>query len=285
MRAEMVVLVPYMTHIEHECEQALRRLEAEGVRVVRRGGCSGIDVARNDMISEALHDGAESILFVDSDIGFDPQDALRLLERPEPVISGVYAKKGMREMASVFAEGTKEVLFGVDAKEAYPLRYAATGFLRIRASVLRRMITELKLPLCAAACGRSSSPWPCPRMGTSSTTWARTGRSAIASARSASRPWPTRPSACGTGAATATPGKRRAARRRGMRRIAIACSERAAHGQSSLDHERERYLFRCAVRVENVNIHNAFASTCRTQEDLVLQRAPGKACGGMFMES
>ena len=158
LRAEMVVLVPYMTHIEHECEQALRQLEAEGVRVVRRGGCSGIDVARNDMISEALHDGAESILFVDSDIAFDPRDALRLLERPEPVISGVYAKKGMREMASVFAEGVNEVLFGVDAKEPYPLRYAATGFLRIRASVLRRMITELKLPLCNTQWGRGL--WP-----------------------------------------------------------------------------------------------------------------------------
>jgi hypothetical protein len=156
--AEAVVLVPHLNGIEGECEQGLGQLEAQGARVVRRGGCSAIDVARNEMISDALHDGAQSMLFIDSDIGFDPADALRLLGRPEPVISGVYAKKGMREMASVFADGIKEVLFGPDAPAPYPLRYAATGFLRIHASVLRQMIAELKLPLCNTHWGRGL--WP-----------------------------------------------------------------------------------------------------------------------------
>ncbi len=99
-RAKSVVLVPYLNVIEPECEDSLRKLEAEGVRIVRSGGNSAIDVARNRLASEALHDGAESILFVDSDIGFDPIDALRLLARPEPVVSGVYAKKGNRKFAS-----------------------------------------------------------------------------------------------------------------------------------------------------------------------------------------
>ncbi len=157
-RAQSVVLVPHMNGIEAECEQALRRLEAAGVRVVRRGGCSAIDVARNEMLSDALHDGAESILFVDSDLGFDPADALRLLARPEPVVSGVYAKKGRRELASVFADGVKEVLFGPDAVGPYPLRYAATGFLRLRAAVLRRLIAELRMPLCNTHWGRGV--WP-----------------------------------------------------------------------------------------------------------------------------
>src|SRR5437588_5075638 len=157
-RDQVVVLVPHLNGIEGECEQALGQLEAEGIRVIRRGGCSAIDVARNELISDALHEGAQAMLFIDSDIGFDPADALRLFARPEPVISGVYAKKGMREMASVFAEGIKEVLFGPDAPAPYPLRYAATGFLRIRATVLRRTIAELKLPLCNTHWGRGL--WP-----------------------------------------------------------------------------------------------------------------------------
>jgi len=157
-RAQCAVLVPHLGGIDWECEQALRRLEAEGVRVVRRGGCSAIDVARNEMLSEALHDEAEAMLFIDSDIGFDPQDALQLLARPEPVISGVYAKKGTRELASIFADGTKEILFGPDAVGPYPLKYAATGFLRVRAGVLRRMIAELHLPLCNTHWGRGI--WP-----------------------------------------------------------------------------------------------------------------------------
>jgi len=155
---EMVVMVPHMNGIEGECEQSLGQLEAEGVRVVRRGGCSAIDVARNQLISDAFHDGAKAMMFIDSDIGFNPADALRLFNRPEPVISGVYAKKGMREMASVFAEGINEVIFGEEATEPYPLLYAATGFLRIQASVLRRMIDQLQLPLCNTHWGKGI--WP-----------------------------------------------------------------------------------------------------------------------------
>ena len=40
------------------------------------------------------------------------------------------------------------VVFGPAAPGLYPMLYASTGFLRIRAEVLRRMIDELKLPLC-----------------------------------------------------------------------------------------------------------------------------------------
>lgn len=157
-RVPSVVLTPHLNGIEPECEKALQQLEQAGVRVVRRGGCSAIDVARNEMLSDALHDGAESILFIDSDIGFEAQDALRLLARPEPVISGVYAKKSRREMASIFADGTKEVLFGPGAPASYPLKYAATGFMRLRADVLRHMIAELGLPLCNTHWGRGV--WP-----------------------------------------------------------------------------------------------------------------------------
>jgi hypothetical protein len=152
------VLVPHLGGIVWECEQALRALETEGVRVVRREGCSAIDVARNEMASEALHDGAESILFIDSDIGFAPLDALRLLARPEPVVAGMYAKKGRRELASRFADGIEEVVFGASAFGLYPLKYAAAGFLRVKAATLRRMVEALDLPRCNTRWGRGS--WP-----------------------------------------------------------------------------------------------------------------------------
>ncbi len=157
-RASSVVLVPHLKGIDPECEDSLRKLEASGVRVVRSGGNSAIDAARNQLASDALHDGFESIFFVDSDIGFDPIDALRLLARPEPVVSGVYAVKGRRAFASTFADGIDAVVFGAHAFGLYPLKYAATGFLRIKASVLRRMIEALDLPLCNTHWGRGV--WP-----------------------------------------------------------------------------------------------------------------------------
>ncbi len=157
-RRQSVVLVPHLNGIEWECEQGLRQLEALGIRVVRRGGCSQVDIARNELLSDALHDGAEQMLFIDADTGFEAEDAVRLLARPEPVVAGIYAKKGRRELASVFADGVKEVLFGPEVMGVYPLRYAATGFLRLRADVLRRLIAELKLPLCNTHWGRGV--WP-----------------------------------------------------------------------------------------------------------------------------
>ncbi|MEJ7639852.1 MAG: hypothetical protein WKF75_18245 [Singulisphaera sp.] len=157
-RTKAAVLVPYFDGIDQECEQGLHQLEQAGIRVVRRGGSSAIDVARNVLAAEALHDAAEAMLFIDSDIGFDPLDALRLLARPEPVVAGVYAKKGRRAMASAFADEVAEAHFGDGAFRLYPLKYAATGFLRIRSDVLRRMIERLDLPLCNTKWGRGF--WP-----------------------------------------------------------------------------------------------------------------------------
>ena len=157
-RARSVVLVPFHSTIERPCEESLRSLEAAGVKVVRSEGCPQIDVARNMMASDALNAGAESILFIDADLGFDPLDALRLLARPEPVVSGVYAKKRLRALASVFADGIAEVTFGEKSPGAYPLKYAAGGFLRIKAEVLRRVIAELELPACNTGWGRRD--WP-----------------------------------------------------------------------------------------------------------------------------
>ena len=156
--ARAIVLVPHLEGIRWECEEGLLRLEREGVRVVRRAGCSAIDSARNEMASDALHDGAEAILFIDADIGFSPTDALRLLARPESVVAGVYAKKSRRELASRFAGEITEVVFGIAAAGLYPLKYAAAGFLRIRCDVLRLLIERLSLPLCNTKWGRGS--WP-----------------------------------------------------------------------------------------------------------------------------
>lgn len=157
-RLKSVVLVPYRAGIDPACEQSLQQVEAGGLKVIRRAGCSAIDLARNELISAALLDGYEAMLFIDSDIGFDPFDAYRILARPEPVVAGAYAMKGQRGLAGHFAEGTQQVLFGPEVTGPYPLKYAAAGFLRIKASVLRRLIDELNLPFCNTKWGRGF--WP-----------------------------------------------------------------------------------------------------------------------------
>jgi hypothetical protein len=157
--AESVVLVPYLHAIEPDCEASLRELERTGVRVVRFGGSSQIDVARDSLASDALHDGTRSLLFIDADIRFDPRDALRLLARPEPILAGIYVKKNRRALTCEFADGITEVVFGDGAPAGfYPLKFAPGGFLRIRAEALRLIIDALRLPLCNTRWGRGV--WP-----------------------------------------------------------------------------------------------------------------------------
>lgn len=157
-REDWVVLVPFLQSIEWECESALRGLEEEGVRVVRCRGASAIDVARNVLASEALHQKCNSMMFIDSDIAFDPYDVLRLFARTEPVVSGVYPKKGRQELACSFALGVKEIHLSPNVAGLYPLDYAAGGFLRVQANVLEKMISELDLPLCNTESRRGF--WP-----------------------------------------------------------------------------------------------------------------------------
>jgi hypothetical protein len=153
-----IALVPHLNGIEHETEQGLLELERQGVRVIRRGGSSQIDIARNRLASLAIGEKYKQLIFIDSDIGFDPTDAIRLLVRPEPVIAGIYAKKNHRELSSCFADDIAEVAFGSLASGFYPLKYAATGFLKISVDVLCKMISQLSLPLCDAQW--NDSHWP-----------------------------------------------------------------------------------------------------------------------------
>lgn len=154
--AGKIVLVPHLNGIEYECERGLTQLEKEDIKVWRYRGASQIDVVRNEMASVALHDDFDSMMFIDADVGFDPADAIKLFNRPEPVIAGVYAKKSRQEMASIFMD--KDIVFGPKAPESYPLFFTAAGFLRIQTDVLRHLITELKLPLCNTKWGRGI--WP-----------------------------------------------------------------------------------------------------------------------------
>ena len=141
------MLVPYYASIEKECEEGLRALVRAGV-ALSRFSLSAIDLLRSAMLSHALREGFDSMLFIDADIGFDPADALRILARPEPVVAGVYVHNKGRDFAGTFARGVDKVVFGPGAPGLYPMLYAPTGFLRIRAEVLHRMIDELKLPEC-----------------------------------------------------------------------------------------------------------------------------------------
>ena len=148
-----VAQVPVARFIELDCDHCLRGLEALGVRVDRSKGSSAIDIARNIRATDAIRDGYESILFIDSDIMFDPVDAVSLLRSPEPVIAGAYAAKrlGNGQLNVRFDDDVKSVRVGPWAERPYPVLSVGAGFLRIKTDALRYMVKELDLPYCRMA--------------------------------------------------------------------------------------------------------------------------------------
>ncbi len=164
--ATCAVLVPVGNHIEPQTEVALRELERRGYPVWRSYGCSAIDFARSRLATQALSEGFEETLWIDADIVFDPNDVDRLRGRTfadiraagghtvpndheKPlVLSGVYAKKGVRELALQFFTTPGETMyFGVDA----PFRkavYAPGGMLLVRRQAYELVAKTSRLPHC-----------------------------------------------------------------------------------------------------------------------------------------
>jgi hypothetical protein len=145
-----VAIVPVASYVNLSTDTCLRGLEALGVRVERMPGSSQIDVARNISASRELIQGAaDGLLFIDSDVTFDPCDALKLFRRPEPVVAGIYARKALGihgQLIADFGPGQSRVTYGPAADRLYPTVHVGAGFMRIKLDFLKRMIRELKLP-------------------------------------------------------------------------------------------------------------------------------------------
>ncbi len=143
------VLVPYRGAIATACENGLQELERRGYVVRRIAGFSAIDRARCQIASDALHDGFEETLWIDSDVGFRPDDVDRLRRRGLPLCCGIYPKKGRRSLAAHVIPGTKEIVFGKKGGLIEVL-YVGAGFLHVRREVYEQMIHRLGLPSCSA---------------------------------------------------------------------------------------------------------------------------------------
>lgn len=142
-----VVLVPFQGHIVPQCEAGLDALERAGYTVRRVAGYSQIDFGRCAMATLALRDGFDELMWIDSDIGFDPADVDKLRGHNLPMACGLYRKKGPRDFACEFLPGTRGLVYGPQGglKE---VRYAGFGFMHTRRIVYEAIHTQFHLPEC-----------------------------------------------------------------------------------------------------------------------------------------
>jgi hypothetical protein len=153
-----VVLVPSGSPIIPDCEVGLRALERRGYQVRRVGGYAAIDQARNQMATDALLEGFEETLWIDSDIGFNPDDVEALRRHDLPIVGGIYPRKGLRKLACHVLPGTPRLVFGKGGGLAEIL-YAPGGFLLVRREVYLAIQRKLDLPVCNERFGRPTVPY------------------------------------------------------------------------------------------------------------------------------
>jgi len=124
-----------------------------------------ISRARNAAAAFALQDDCSHLLFIDSDITFEPNDVFKLIEADKDIAVGVYPKKyynthKMQHLAHhephVFNDKDEWQSLATDfstefnlqslkkAKEgkAFEVDYAATGFMLIKTDVFRKIIDK-----------------------------------------------------------------------------------------------------------------------------------------------
>ena len=156
-----VVLVPYQGLIHRECEEGLKELERRGYEVRRVQGYAAIDQGRNQLATDALLDGFQEILWVDSDVAFHPDSVDQLRSHPQWIVCGIYPQKNKRALASHVLPGTPSMKFGKEGG-LQEILYAGTGFLLVRREAFWKIFEDLQLPICNEGFDRASIPFYMP---------------------------------------------------------------------------------------------------------------------------
>ncbi len=145
--AKCVILVPAAQHIEPHCDLSLRQLESLGYPVRRVFGYANIDRARSLMATQAMTDGFEELMWIDSDIAFEPASVALLRSHRLPIVCGLYPTKIEKRLTSNLLPGSAPITFGRDGG-VIEIMHAATGFLYTRRQVYLDIQQREKLPTC-----------------------------------------------------------------------------------------------------------------------------------------
>jgi hypothetical protein len=157
-REKCVVLVPVGGVIDPQCERSLHGLERRGYRVLRVQGFSAIDYGRSVLACDALADGFDELMWIDSDIVFHPDSVEQIRGHGKPFVCGIYAKKSQPEFACDFLPGTPKITFGPEGG-LHEIRYAGFGFVHVRRSVFETIRSKLSLPECNKRFGKRIHPY------------------------------------------------------------------------------------------------------------------------------
>jgi hypothetical protein len=142
-------------------QRALRATPEIELTIHMRDGDALITRARANLVTLFLNDPeASHLLFVDADIGFEPEQVLRLIGCGADVVAGIYpikrlnwekVRKVVETNRPKIASAALDYVLEVDDPEKVVVtngftrvRYAGTGFLLIRRHVLEKMCAHYR---------------------------------------------------------------------------------------------------------------------------------------------
>ncbi len=96
--------------------------------------CSLIAKARNEIVNHFLKTDCSQLVFLDADMSFKPEELVRLIQRPEPVVGGAYVRKDGSGQHTVTPLSPH-----VERDGVWEVEVIATGFLKIRREVFETM--------------------------------------------------------------------------------------------------------------------------------------------------
>jgi len=160
MRRKRIILVLAGGQIEPECETSLKELERAGNLVHRVKGDTDLTRGRSQMATDALAEGFEELIWIDSDIQFSPESVDRLSSHNLPYVGGLYPIKeqGRRRWPCKPLPGDNELVFGEEGG-LKQLTYLTTGFLLTHREVYLSVQEKFALPRCASVSRHGLVPY------------------------------------------------------------------------------------------------------------------------------
>lgn len=129
------VSLPYF----NSCLELREELVREGVahNWLMTGNESLITRARNTMTATFMNTPYESLLFIDADIEFTPEDVAKLWNMDADVAVAAYPMKRLDAPLSAWRDN--ELVEITNETEPFPVQYAGTGFMMIKRRVIKQM--------------------------------------------------------------------------------------------------------------------------------------------------
>lgn len=146
--SKCIILMPIKDYPEIQTDGLMIELRNRGYAVKMLYNCMYLDKSRSYLATKALSDGYDELMWIDSDMVFNPDEIEVLRAHDLPMVCGLYPMKSKTGgLASKLLGSCKTLTFGPEGGLT-EIRYAATGFLYTKREVYTRIKDKFNLPIC-----------------------------------------------------------------------------------------------------------------------------------------